>query len=146
MSETSAKPFYYDNSYWVVRVHQRGQRKALYLGEKKMPIPLEDARQFSSLISAYRTIARLEKGHGLYEVESITETNGPIYTWPEAIVDLIMQIPSPYMYAAMAWFEDDDVGGGLKIMAPRTYYRYRKKLLEFGIDISKPSKVIVLRT
>ncbi len=138
-------PFYYDNSYWVIRVYQPRQREARYLGERKEPVPLQDARQFSSPISAHRAIARLNKGNGLYEVESITEMVGPLYTWPEEITDLIMQIPSPYMYAAMAWFEGDDVCGRLKTMAPRTYYRYRKRLLEFGIDISKPSTVIVLR-
>lgn len=139
-------PFYYDNSYWVIRVHERGQREARYLGEKKGFASIQGARQFSSLISAHRTISRLDKGSGLYEVESITDKIGPLYPLPEEITDLILQIPSPYMYAAMAWFEGEDVGAGLKINAPRTYYRYRKKLLEFGIDIAKPSTVVVLRT
>lgn len=138
-------PFYYDHSYFVIRVHQHGLGEARYLGAKKKVVPLQDARQFSSPISANRTIAHLGKGNGLYEVESIAERIGPLYPLPEVISDLLEQIPPPYLFAALDWFEGGDVGTQLKMRSPSTYYRYRRKLLEFGIDIATASKVVTLR-
>jgi hypothetical protein len=78
-------------------------------------------------------------------VESITERIGPLYPLPEVISDLLEQISPPYLFATLDWFEGEDVRTKLKMRSPSTYYRYRRKLLEFGIDTATASKVVTLR-
>lgn len=145
MTTKPENPFYFDNYFYVIRVHQRRLGEARYLGEKKKLVPIQEARQFSSPVSAKRVIANLRKGNGLYEVGSITERIGPLNPLADEIYDLVEKIPPPYLFAALEWFEGVDVSAQLKARSPSTYYRYRKKLLEFGIDIATPSKVVIMR-
>ncbi len=81
----------------------------------------------------------------LFEIEEIVHTIGPITPFPDFINDLLERNPSPYSLVAMEWY----FGGDMKkyfltSRSKSSYYRYRSKLLEFGIDISKKSDVILL--
>jgi hypothetical protein len=81
----------------------------------------------------------------LFEIEEIVDKVGPITPFPDFITDLLEHIPSPYSLVAMEWYCGGDVKNYfLSLRSKSSYYRYRSKLLEFGIDISKKSDVILL--
>ena len=81
----------------------------------------------------------------LFEIEEIIDRIGPTTLFFDFITDLLEHIPSPYSLVAMEWYCGEDVKNySLTSRSKSSYYRYRSKLLEFGIDISKKSDVILL--
>lgn len=148
-TDQAFEPFYYDNRYFVIRRYRHGQALAdmpEYIGkQKKKGVPLKYARQYLSVDSATRALAQFRRSGMLFEVEEIVDRMGPIAPFPDFINDLLEQIPSPYSLVAMEWYFGGDVKNYFMTSRLKSsYYRYRSKLLEFGIDISKKSDVIVL--
>lgn len=60
----------------------------------------------------------------------------------EAHVDSFLEIPGRAGELAVAWRDGADLK---KRLSTATYYRYRKELLKYGIDIAVPSNVTRLR-
>lgn len=60
----------------------------------------------------------------------------------EAHVDSFLEIPGRAGELAVAWRDGADLK---KRLAQNTYYRYRRQLLKYGIDIAVPSNVTRLR-
>lgn len=60
----------------------------------------------------------------------------------EAHVDEFLEIPGRAGELAVAWRDGADLK---KRLAQNTYYRYRRELLKYGIDIAVPSNVTRLR-
>lgn len=60
----------------------------------------------------------------------------------EAHVDSFLEIPGRAGELAVAWRDGADLK---KRLAQNTYYRYRRELLKYGIDIAVPSNVTRLR-
>lgn len=60
-----------------------------------------------------------------------------------AMVDEFLEIPGRCGELAVAWRDGADLK---KRLPERTFYRYRKELLKFGIDIAIPSNVTRLKT
>jgi len=145
MPSDSLTPFYYDNTYWVIQVYRRGQRGVSYLGPKRTVVPLEFARKFESQQKALNVLRRLNKSLGEFETKLITQRLGPILPIPvpETILNAISDIPGPYAFVALDWVQGDDLGKWFRHRSKSTYYRYRRKLLEYGIDITEPYKVVV---
>jgi len=148
MIEKPVEPFYYENRYFVIRHYRRNQTSASapeYVGEQKSRgVSLEVARQYSSAESAKRAVAQFKRSGILFEIKEIVDRMGPITPFPDFINDLLEQIPSPYSLVAMEWYFGGDVRNYfLTSRSKSSYYRYRSKLLEFGIDISKKSDVIL---
>lgn len=143
--ENPAAPRYYDMTYHVIRMYRHGELTPLFLGEKRRFVPFAEARQFDSLQDAGKCISRMKKGSRLFEIRTISELYGPFYPRPEAIMDLLESVPIPYLFIATEWFNGWDARPWLFSRSRSTYYRYRRKLLEYGIDISRKSKVVTLR-
>ena len=149
MIDKPAEPFYYENRYFVIRLYRRGQASASipeYIGERKSRgVSREDAKQYSSADSAKRAVAQFKQSGMLFEIEEIVDRIGPITPFPDFMNDLLERIPTPYSLVAMEWYFGGDVRHYLLTSRSKSsYYRYRSKLLEFGIDISKNSDVILL--
>jgi hypothetical protein len=149
MIDKPGKPFYYENRYFVIRLYRRNQVSVSapeYIGEQKSRgVSRENARQFSSADSAKRAVAQFKRCGMLFEIEEIVDRRGTITPFPDFINDLLEQIPSPYCLVAMEWYFGGDIKNYfLTSFSKSSYYRYRSKLLEFGIDISKKSDVILL--
>jgi hypothetical protein len=60
----------------------------------------------------------------------------------DAHVDSFLEIPGRAGELAVAWRDGADLK---KRLAQNTYYRYRRELLKYGIDIAVPSNVTRLR-
>ena len=144
--EIPAAPFFYDNVYWTVQVHRRNQTSALFLSEAGTLVERANARQFPTESSAQHCISRQRQGFGLFEIVQVNYRLGPLYPLPDCVTDKVEQIPPPYVFAVLNWYEGRDVKSDLLCRSRTTYYRYRKMLLRFGIDISRISKVVMLRT
>ena len=133
----------------MIRLYRRDQVSAptpQYIGERKSRgVSREDARQYSSADSAKRAVAQFKRCGTLFEIEEIVDTIGPITPFPDFINDLLERIPSPYSLVAMEWYFGGDVKNYfLTSRSKSSYYRYRSRLLGFGIDISRNSDVILL--
>jgi len=146
MSSNSSQPFYYENKYFVIRVRRKNVRGDWYVGPKKTVVPdIDVALQFSTADGASRSLAKQPRNSLLFEIEAITQNIGPISPLPDFVADLIERIPFPYIFIAHEWYCGGDVKTWLLTYRSKsTFYRYRKKLMEYGIDISSPSRVVLL--
>jgi hypothetical protein len=57
------------------------------------------------------------------------------------------EIPLPYSITAYRWYEGIDIRTEpvtLRVLSRSTFYRHRKNLLEYGIDIGKKCNVKVI--
>jgi len=138
--------------YYEIHVYLHGRKAPAYLSaENKIVFSQSEANWFETAAEAYRKIKRLPKGMGLFDVERIIEypdcgsSPGPC---PELIKKVLDEIPLPYSLTAAAWYEGADVKTEPITFSPlsrSTYYRHKKKLLDYGIDISKKCNVHILR-
>lgn len=140
------KPFYYDNQFFVIRVHRKNVQGDWYIVPKKTTVQsIDDALQFSTADEATHSLARQSRNGLLFEVAAITQSIGPISPLPEFVVDLMEKIPFPYFFVAHDWYCGGDVKSWLLTYRSKsTFYRYRKRLMEYGIDITTPSQVVLL--
>ena len=137
--------------YYEIHVYRQGRRMRAYLSaENKLVYFQTQADWFESAADAYRRIKRLPKGLGLFVIEKVTDypdcgpSPGPC---PELIRKALDEIPLPYSLAAVRWYDGIDVKREpvlLSTLSRSTYYRHRRKLLEYGIDISKKCNVHII--
>lgn len=146
MCSEKSKPFYYENKFFVIRVHRKDEPGDWYVGPKKTIVSdIDAALQFSTADEASRSLARQPRNGLLFEIEAITQNIGPISPLPDFVVGLMEKIPFPYFFIAYEWHCGGDVRSWLLTYRSKsTFYRYRKKLMEHGIDISTPSQVVLL--
>lgn len=145
MCPDTFKPFFYENQFFVIRAYWKDAQDCWYVGLKNAVTVLDGACQFSSVDEAKRALARLPKKGFLYEIEAITQNIGPISPVPEFVVDLMEKVPFPYFFVAYEWYCGGDVKSWLLTYRSKsTYYRYRNKLIEYDIDISRPSQVVLI--
>ena len=62
----------------------------------------------------------------------------------KTIADELMQIPYPYRRTAYNWYRGRDVEMLLKQESHEVYQRHQKMLLDYGIDITTKSDVVLL--
>ena len=146
MSSDIDKPFFYENRFFIIRVHRKDVQDGCYVGEKKaLVFAIDDALQFSTEGDASRSLARQPRNGLLYEIVGIMQNIGPISPLPEFVVELMEKIPFPYFFIAHEWYCGGDVKSWLLTYRSKsTFYRYRNKLIEYGIDISRPGKVVLI--
>ena len=146
MCSDGAKPFYYENRLFVIRVYKKDVQGVWYIGAKKTIVfDIDHALQFSTANEAARYLARWPRNGLLSEIEVISQNIGPITPLPEFVLDLMDKIPFPYFFIAYDWYCGGDVKSWLLTYRSKsTFYRYRHKLIEYGIDISKPSRVVLI--
>lgn len=63
----------------------------------------------------------------------------------QKMVAQIMEIPPPYRRTAYNWIRGKDVRAILMRESAEVYERHRHTLLEYAIDITRPSEVILFR-
>lgn len=74
------------------------------------------------------------------EKAEVVRREKPAY---ESFDQFLEQLPPKLLGTALAWKMGKDLP---RLMARRTYYDHRKKLLAYGIDISQPCKVVEIAT
>ena len=138
--------------YYEIHVYLHGKKARAYLSvEDKIVYSQSQADWFETATDAKRRIKRLPKGLGVFVIEKIIEypdcepSLGPC---PELIKKVLNEIPLPFSLTAVAWYEGVDIKREAVVFGPlsrSTYYRHKKKLLEYGIDISKKCNVHIIR-
>lgn len=137
--------------WFEVHIRMKGRRTPAYLSAENKPVYQEAlANYFDTEEEAFRRIKRLPKGMGVFTVvrmrEYLPPPPGPC---PGLIRQLLNDIPLPYSLTAAAWYEGTNVRhepiSSAIPLSRSTYYRHRRKLLEYGIDIGKKCNVHILR-
>lgn len=136
---------------YVIRIYIHGRKSPTYISAEHKPVfSIDDADWFDTRTDAYRRIKRLPKGVGLFDVERFiaypryVPSPGPC---PELLRKVLDEIPLPYSITAYRWYEGIDIRTEpvtLWVLSRSTFYRHRKKLLEYGIDIGKQCNVKVI--
>jgi hypothetical protein len=138
--------------WYEIHIRLKGRKARAYLSAENKPVYSQcEANYFDTEREAYRQIKRLPKGMGVFTVERIREY---VPASPRPCHPLIKQylddIPLPYSLTAISWLEGDDVKNdpvrNSMPLSHSTYYRHRRKLLEFGIDIGRKCNVHLLWT
>lgn len=138
--------------YFEIHVYQHWRKSHGYLSpEGTVTSSQEDAAWFESPAEAYQTIKCLPRGMGVFvvahnlEYQEFIPSRGLSRYFPNNFLEMI---PEPYSMTAYAWYDGIDLrkkalsSGGI---SKSTYYRHRRKLLEYGFDISKKCNVRILR-
>lgn len=138
------------SKYWYAKVYDKAAEYYRQIGKQ--------AKGFDPVLFAYMSengIARHEislksrylKQHNLWRFSQWgkgMDTEGRVYALfndvvgGEAHVDSFLEIPGRAGELAVAWRDGADLK---KRLAQNTYYRYRRELLKYGIDIAIPSNV-----
>jgi Phage X family len=103
-----------------------------------------EADWFNTAADAWCRIKRLPRGMGLFTIEKVIgyrdvgPSPGPC---PDLMKQLLEEIPLPYSLTAIAWYEGEDVRhepvSNSLPLSRSTYYRHRRKLPDYGIDIGR---------
>ena len=104
------------------------------------------AKAFDSIEAAEAYLLRREDlDRYQFQIQYCTLFKPPQEDDPiKTITDALMQIPYPYRRTAYNWYRGRDVEMLLKRESDEVYQRHQKMLLEFGIDITIKSDVILL--
>lgn len=76
------------------------------------------------------------------QIEQEFENRSEILTRASADVDELTDLPKPLLSTYRMWQAGDDVTSK---MSRRTFYRHRRELLPFGVDIAIKSNVVPFR-
>lgn len=140
------------SKYWYAKVYDKAGEYKRQLGKKAKGF---DATLFDYMYNA--GIARHEielksrylRDHNLWRIsqwgEGMEERVYALFNdviEGQAHVDSFLEIPGRAGELAVAWRDGADLK---KRLAQNTYYRYRRELLKYGIDIAVPSNVTRLR-
>ena len=104
------------------------------------------ARAFDSIEAAEAyLLQREDRDHYQFQIQYCTLFKPPQEDDPiKTITDELMQIPYPYRRTAYNWYRGRDVEILLKRESDEVYQRHQKLLLDYGIDITTKSDVILL--
>ena len=107
---------------------------------------ISKARAFDSIEDAETYLAQ-RRNHGQYDfqIQYCTLFTPPREDDPiKTITDELMQIPYPYRRTAYNWYRGRDVVALLQRESDEVFERHRKLLLDYGIDITSKSDVVLL--
>lgn len=148
LTDKDTSPLYFE--WYEIHIRLKGYSGRAYLSAENKPVFSQgEANYFDTEKEAYRQIKRLPKGMGVFTVERIREylppPPGPAVPY---VRQLLKEIPLPYSLTAIAWHEGVDVRNEpvycATPMSRSSFYRHRRKLLEYGIDIGQKPKVRIL--
>ena len=140
--------------FYVIRVNRKASatRKTI-TPEREVFVSSSDsfgavnkARAFDSIEAAEAYLAqRKDRDRYRFQIQYCTffkppQEDDPITT----ITDELMQIPYPYRRTAYNWYRGRDVEMLLKRESDEVYQRHQKLLLDYGIDITTISDVVLL--
>ena len=90
-------------------------------------------------------LQREDRDRYLFQIQYCTLVKPPQEDDPiKTITDTLMQIPYPYRRTAYNWYRGRDVEMLLKRESDEVYQRHQKLLLDYDIDITTKSDVILL--
>jgi len=104
------------------------------------------ARAFDSIEAAEVYLRqRKDRDHYQFQIQYCTLFKQPQESDPiKTITDELMQIPYPYRRTAYNWYRGRDVEMLLKRESDDVYQRHQSLLLDYGIDITTKSDVVLL--
>ncbi|MBI3562442.1 MAG: hypothetical protein HY080_12090 [Gammaproteobacteria bacterium] len=118
----------------------------LYLSADHCAVAFPEAAQFVCLETAEAFIRQWpDKDHHSLLVQYCTRgrstENNPAYS---QITQLLMEIPLPYRRSAYNWYHGKNVKAQLLQQSQEVWQRHYRFLLDFDIDLEKPSTVRLL--
>lgn len=140
------------DEYYVIRVKRkpgsaRASRQEVFVTDRGLG-PVGRALGFDS-IEAAEAYIRQHADSDAYTCQiqycSLLRTPDPDDP-VDSITDALMQIPYPYRRTAYNWYRGRDVEQLLRRESDEVYERHRKMLLDYDIDITRPSDVVLIRT
>jgi hypothetical protein len=142
------------DEFYVIRVrrkvsdiHKRiAPEREVFVNNQGSFSAVNKARAFASIDAAEAHLSQ-RNDHDRYEfqIQYCTlfirpQEDDPIKT----ITDELMQIPYPYRRTAYNWYRGRDVKALLRRESEEVYQRHQKLLLDYGIDITCKSDVVLL--
>ena len=116
----------------------------IFIGDKNKPVPIDQAQKFVSINDCEHYLQQQSDfSQKNVHIQLCTSLN-PDNSEHSQITALLMEIPYPYRRTAYNWFRGKDVETQLRSENDEVYHRHHKLLLQFDIDIAKPSTVLLL--
>jgi hypothetical protein len=141
--------------YYVVRVEglaggadpDRGRGRERFVEPQGGFGPISRAKRFRTAEAAERYIAeRSDSQSYRFVVQLCARIRRGSHDDPlSQLVDRMMEIPQPYRRSAYNWLRGRDVRALLLRESEEVYERHRKVLLDHDIDISRPSRVVLMK-
>ena len=147
----SQPPSPFDEFYAVrVKRPENGAKlssRDVYLTESGSFGPISRSAMFDSIESAEQAIAlRTDRDQYDFSVEFCTRERKSDETDEETtFLRGLMAIPYPYRRTAYNWVRGRDVREILLRDSEEVYERHRQHLLDFDIDITQPSAIVIMR-
>ena len=142
------------DEYYVIRVSRKvSDARKTHSPEREVFVSnsgsfgaVSKARAFNCIEEAETYLARREDTDlYTFQIQYCTLFKPPREDDPvKTITDQLMQIPYPYRRTAYNWYRGRDVNALLKRESDEVYQRHWKLLLDYGIDITKKSDVVLL--
>ncbi len=151
MSQPPDPPAPYEEFY-AVRVDRadlaaKPASRDVYLTDSGRFGPISRAAMYPSIETAEQAIAaRQDRNRFSFTVEFCTrERKMEEFDEETGFLRGLMAIPYPYRRTAYNWARGRDVRAILLRDSEEVYERHRKYLLDYDIDITRPSDIVILR-
>jgi hypothetical protein len=135
--------------FYVIRVahHEVTKQQEAFIGPDNKLLRANRALRFDSAEAAESFLAGYEQNPVYdYTIQfCIIEGKETLDTPLQKLVAHIMDIPQPYRRTAYNWVRGKDVRKILLRDSEEVYERHRHTLLEYDIDITRPSDIILFR-
>jgi len=138
--------------FYVVQVRPQaaaGPSEAAFVADDGSLGSFRTARRFASLGEAEAHIAaREDRREHVFLVQMCTRERPTPETPDDGLGRMLrrlMEIPPPYRRTAYNWLRGRNVKALLTGQSQEVFERHRRLLLEHGIDISRPSAVVLMR-
>ncbi|MBD3671476.1 MAG: hypothetical protein HUJ29_11965 [Gammaproteobacteria bacterium] len=142
------------DEYYAIRISRKDPRSGSELheqhdifitGDKRLG-HLSKAMRFTELgeAEAYLDAHPLPDSYEPHIQFCTTENREQTDSEQSRVTEQLMEIPYPYRRTAYNWMRGKDVIGLLKGESDEVYERHHRFLLDYDIDISEPSAVIML--
>jgi len=137
--------------FYVIRVAHRNPEvhkpQEAFIGADNKLLRAERALRFASSEAAEAFLASYGRNPDYdYTVQFCMVEGREILDTPlQRMVARIMEIPPPYRRTAYNWVRGKDVRKILLRESAEVYERHRHTLLEYDIDITRPSEVVLFR-
>jgi NOL1/NOP2/fmu family ribosome biogenesis protein len=140
--------------FYVIRVNRKASdthkavtpEREVFISSNASFGAINKARAFDSIEAAEAYLAqRRDRDRYRFQIQYCTLFKPPQEDDPiKTITDELMQIPYPYRRTAYNWYRGRDVEMLLKRESAEVYQRHQKLLLDFGIDITTKSDIVLL--
>lgn len=135
--------------FYVIRVahHEVSKQQEAFIAAGNKLLRANRALRFASIEAAENYLARFEKNPAYdYTIQfCIIEGREILDTPLQQLIARIMEIPQPYRRTAYNWVRGKDVRTILLRESQEVYDRHQQTLLEYDIDITRPSSIILFR-